>query len=1243
MIVFYSYLDHQTEEALNIFFSRDVSETMITKIKEILEKLTQKKLYEKSKVKESKFIIYTEIGPLPNYKSPWCTNALSILKRCGITCIERIERSEIIINGDDCKDDLTMTNYKLNPPNKWKVSSPKPYSSIDLYRFDNNLYGFDKEDIDFYKKLFSKYNRPPTDVELADLAQSNSEHSRHWFFNGKLIIDNKPCPLTLMDLIKNPHKSNKRNSLIAFSDNSSAICGFNVGTIIPIKKDTGYEYTEKRINYDITFTAETHNFPTGIAPFPGAATGTGGRIRDNIAVGMGAQIIAGTAGYCVGNFDFMYKDSKNCIQNPLTIEIEASNGASDYGNKIGEPIISGFTRSFGITLQNGERFEYRKPIMFTGGIGLINRQHLVKEKAEIGMLVVRLGGPAYRIGVGGGMASSKGYDNNIKLDAVQRGDPEMANRLIRVIRACIELEKDNPISSIHDQGAGGMANVTKEIIASGDDTGAFINIDKVNSGDSTLSILEKWIAEYQEQVTTLVRSKNLPTLQEISKRENCPLEVVGIINNTGKIEVFSPSYSKKYNSLPVDLNLNDVLNNIPQKTFHLESNVRYTRKLEIPHDIDLSDMLIQILQLVSVGSKRFLTNKVDRSVTGLIAQQQCVGPLHTPLANVAIVAHSHYETVGTASAIGEQPIKGLISSEAMARMSVGEMLTNLMWAKITSFEDIRCSGNWMWPGKDKKEGYHLYKAVTAFSEIIGELGIVIDGGKDSLSMFVESEEGKVKSPGTLVVSGYAPCPDINKKVTPDLKEIGSDLVYFNLGSTKYRLGGSALAQILNQIGDISPDFENISSFKDFFNIIQSLIEENLIISGHDISDGGLLIALLEMCFAGDIGCNINMTNVTVSPIEILFAEELGVIIEVANWENMKEKFSKLNISAHYLGKTNNSNKINFKINSKVILNGFICEYRKIYEMTSYNLELNHKNFVDDELVNKEYCKYGMIIKNRPEEFYSPRTIIKINDGIEHIGFSRKKFTVGIIRDEGSNGDREMAAAFKMGGFEVRDICMSDFETGKNILSDLRGIAFVGGFTFSDVFGAGSGWYATITQNKNIKKQFQDFRDRKDTFSLGVCNGCQLMAKLGWVDCKFVENDSKRFESRFPIVKIHNSKAIMFSGMEECRIGIWVSHKEGKCISNNSTTSMSYVGSNNNITEDYPENPSGSENGVAGVCSDDGRHLAIMPHPERCFLDWQFPYKSKINFDKIQTFGKCKASPWFLMFFNAYCWCNAEVY
>jgi phosphoribosylformylglycinamidine synthase len=1228
----------------------------------------------------------TEVGPRMNFMTAWSTNAVSICHSCGLSKITRIERSrryridaeQVLTEGQRERflsglyDRMTECPYPRRLESFETGVTPEPFSLVPLREEGKSALekinaemglGLDDWDIDYYYHLFvNDIGRNPTNVECFDLSQSNSEHSRHWFFKGKLVIDGQEMPGDLISMIKQTLDRNPGNSVIAFRDNSSAIRGYDIETIAPERPGRVSRFIKKSASYHVIFTAETHNFPSGVAPFPGAETGTGGRIRDVQATGRGGIVIAGTAAYCVGNlnipgYELPWEDKSfsypSNLASPLMIEIEASNGASDYGNKFGEPVIQGFTRSFGVRLPGGERREWIKPIMFTGGIGQMDSRHVRKHEPARGMLVTKIGGPAYRIGMGGGAASSMIQGQNVaELDfnAVQRGDAEMEQKMNRVVRACVEMGEKNPIVSIHDQGAGGNCNVVKEIIYP---AGAKIEIRKIQVGDQTLSALEIWGAEYQEQNALLISPENAETFAEICAREKVPFAFIGEITGDGYIVL----HDETDGSTPVNLSLEKILGDMPRKTFNLTTVKRELNPLELPEGLTVREALDRVLRLVSVGSKRFLTNKVDRSVTGLIARQQCAGPLQLTVSDVAVIAQSHFGLTGAAIAVGEQPLKGLINPAAMARLTVAEALTNIVWAKVSALEDIKCSGNWMWAPKLPGEGADLYEAASAMRDIMTELGIAVDGGKDSLSMAAKvagrnRETETVKSPGTLVISAYVTCPDVTKVLTPDIKHAGaSRLLFIDAARGRNRLGGSALAQCYSQVGDESPDIDEPQLLKNCFLLLQECLSEGLIVSGHDRSDGGLVTTLLEMAFAGDCGIEMEISDQRADPavIPLLFSEEPGLVIEYLpeNEERIVAALNDKEIPFQIVGRTTKEKRIRISLSTPhapfTVLDEDMRALRALWEETSYQLEMLQRNPECVEAERKNTYGTGGLAYSLsfvPEN--TPPEILE----------KREKPRVAIIREEGSNGDREMTSAFFTAGFEPWDVTMNDFLTERVTLDEFRGAVFVGGFSYADVLDSAKGWAGVIRFNKRIWQQFESFYHRQDTFTLGVCNGCQLMALLGWVPWqgipdrtqpRFIHNTSGRFESRFVSVKVLKSPAIMLRGMEESVLGVWVAHGEGlayfpddsirKKVLEMGLASVRYVDDKGDITPHYPFNPNGSPDGITALCSPDGRHLAMMPHPERAFLKWQWGWMPE------DWKRDLKASPWLRMFQNARTWCE----
>jgi len=1231
---------------------------------------------EKSFLKPVRNVI--EVGPRLDFETAYSTNAVAICHACGVEKVTRVERSRRhLLSPDVDRDDFIarnhdrMTESPYHQPLKSFATKAVPEKVYDvplmaggiaeLAKFNRQHgLGMDEWDIEFYLNLFTRIlRRNPTNVELFMLGNNNSEHSRHWFFKGKLVIDGRQVPDSLLQLVKSTLFTNPANSVIAFSDNSSAIRGYRIQTITPRQPGACSPFVPEQFDYNLLFTGETHNYPSGVQPFQGATTGTGGRIRDGHATGRGSLVIAGTAGYCTAALNIPDHSIPGEpvglaypfeLASPLEILIEASNGASDYGNKFGEPIIQGFVRTFEQILPDNERRGWVKPIMFTGGIGQIDARHTKKEQPKRGMLIVQVGGPGYRIGMGGGSASSMLQGENIaELDfnAVQRGDAEMENKLNRVIRACVEMGDENPILVVHDQGAGGPANVLTEIT---DPAGGNIGIRRIRLGDPSLSVVEIWCAEYQERCAFLIHPGRIEEFSAICRREKINCEVLGEITEDGRIVVSD----EQDNSTPVDLPLDRVLGELPQKSYIIERVPRKLKPLRLPRELSVAEATRLVLRLPSVGSKGFLVRKVDRAVTGLVAQQQCCGPLQLPVSDVAVVAQSHFGLTGAAIAIGEQPIKMLIDEKAGARMSVGEMLTNMVSARISSLGHIKCSVNWMWAAKLPGEGARIYDAATAMAELMTALGIAADGGKDSISMAAKVGSENVKSPGEVVISGYATMPDISKKATPDIKRPGeSKLVFIDLAEGRNRLGGSALAQAFGQIGDDSPDVDDPSLLISAFNAVQRMVDDNLVLACHDRSDGGLITALAEMAMAGNCGISIQLTDKE-AVIPQLFCEELGLVIEclAVNEKLVQGILHEYGVPFLILGNTEREKQVIIRHGHSVALDIGTAELLSWWEATSDRLEEEQMNpVVAGEQVqyrNRSGVRYRLTF----EPGATPPEILHRTD----------KPKVAIIREEGSNADREMASAFFWAGFEPWDIAMTDLAEERITLDRFRGVAFVGGFAYADVLDSAKGWAGIIRFNPKLHEMFHHFFNRKDTFSLAICNGCQLMALLGilpWQGIpekeqpRFIRNTSGRFESHWGMVRISESPSIMLKGMAGSILGIWTDHGEGCLYCPNpeillnaqqqGLTPMAYVDDEWTPTAKYRFNPNGSPLGIMSFCSPDGRHLAMMPHPERSFLLWQWPWipeewktrKWQSDVGALHLW----ASPWLRLFQNAREWCD----
>ncbi|KAK9837421.1 hypothetical protein WJX81_001177 [Elliptochloris bilobata] len=1128
-----------------------------------------------------------EVGPRLSFQSAWSTNAVSICASCGLAAVTRLElsrrfrmragrplsKAEAAACAALVHDRMTEEVYSQPLRSFRSAARPAPVFTVPvlergraaLEEINAELgLAFDEQDLVYYTRMFVEdMKRDPTNVELFDIAQSNSEHSRHWFFGAQLVLDGEPAPETLMQMVKATLRANPNNSVIGFKDNSSAIRGGEVEPLLPVQSGAPCAVAPQRRDWDLLLTAETHNFPCAVAPYPGAETGAGGRMRDTHATGIGSLMGAGLAGYCVGNLrlegasapwedpDFAYPDS---LASPLQILIDASNGASDYGNKFGEPLLGGYTRTFGLRMPSGQRREWIKPIMFSAGLGQIDHTHLEKAPPQVGMLVVKIGGPAYRIGMGGGAASSVPSGSNaaeLDFNAVQRGDAEMAQKLWRVVRACVELGPGNPIQQIHDQGAGGNCNVVKEIIYP---LGATIDVREIRLGDETMSVLEIWGAEYQENDCLLIRPSDRGLLEGICARERAIMQVIGSVSGSGRITL-ADREAPPGSPTPVDLDLEKVLGDMPQKTFEFRRQREATAPLALPEGETAQTALARVLALPAVGSKRFLTTKADRSVTGLVAQQQCCGPLQLPVADVAVMAQAHTGLTGAATAIGEQPLKGLVDPAAMARLALAEALTNLVWAAASGLADVKASVNWMYAAKMGAEGAAMYDAAAALRDAMIELGLACDGGKDSLSMAAGAGGETVKAPGNLVVSAYVACPDITLTVTPDLKLPDEGrLVHVDLTGGRRRLGGSALAHAYGQIGDEVPDVAP-GALRGMWDATQALLRQRKISAGHDVSDGGLAVALLEMAFAGNCGLHAGLpAPAQGGAMAALFAEEPGLVLEVAlaDVDAVLDAYAAAGVAATVVGTVTQAPRISIAVGdaAEPCIAGSTAELRDAWEATGFRLE---RLQAAPECVAVEQA--GLATRGAPTwavpwtPAWTPPDVLA--------GGERPR--VAVLREEGSNGDREMAAALHAAGLEPWDVAMSDLLAGRVSLDGFAGLVAVGGFSYADVLDSAKGWAGAIRRNARLWDQFLAFRARPDTFSLGVCNGAQLFALLGWVpggapgeladarQPRFVHNASGRFESRWVTVRVEDSPSVLLKGMAGARMGIWCAHGEGRAI------------------------------------------------------------------------------------------------
>jgi len=1202
-----------------------------------------------------------EVGPRLNFETSWSSNMVSICGAVGLEKVTRIEKSRRVVisnsqNPETFYDRMTEQVYQKSltsfendlKPERLRIvplleNGPDELKNIEMAAFDD----FERNII--YDYFANVEKRNPTYAEILDWANANSEHCRHWLFSAKWIIDGQEKAETLFQLVKKPWIENKGATLFAFDDNSGAIHGRKSKVLSPISSVGPSSFVLIDIIVHPTLTAETHNFPTGVSPNGGAETGLGGMQRDQRDVRQGAVTLANFSGYGVGSllipgYDLPWEDKLapylSKLASPLSVLIDGSSGVHHYGNESGIPLICGFVRSTDIIV-NSERWAFQKPILYAGGGGLIDDNHIQKNEPQPGMIIVQVGGPAYRIGVGGGAASSKGQgDQALDLDfnAVQRGNAEMSRKVDRVVYACVSMCKNNPIVIAHDQGAGGMANAVKEAVGK---AGGKIDIRKVNVGDPTMSVWEIYVAEYQERECFLILPDRLNEFLAICAREKAPCEILGEITGDGRFVV----EDSLDGSTPVDIKLEAVLGDLPQKTYEDKTVEVVFPELNLK-GVTIKEAIERVLKLPSVGSKRYLIKNVDRSVKGRTVQQQCCGPLQLPVSDYGLSALSHFGTNGVAYSIGERSTLMIGDPAAGARMAIVEAILNMAGANIGEIENIDCRANWMWAPKLSGEGAAMYSAAQAMSELMIILGINISGGKDSSSMYSRIEGETVKSPRELVILANAIVDDFSKKVTPDFKNNDSAILFLDLANGNRRLGGSALAQVYKQIGNEFPDLEDSDLLQNAFSFIQDLLSRELIFSCHDTVGDGLFVSLIEMAISGNIGCNIKLPAQG-KALNHLFAEEAGILLEVG--KDQVEKI--LEIASYFdlfeeikvIGETTNLSSVVIERRQKEIFSSGLIQLRSCWEETSYHLDLQRTN---PDQANQEWA---MINSDTKGPYYHLSFVPQATPSSVLEKINRHK--VAVLREEGTNGEDEMRSAFELAGFEVVDVNMQDLLLEKIDLSQFRGLVACGGFSYGDVPESAKGWAATIRFNKNLKKMFDDFYNRPDTFSLGVCNGCQLFALLGWAPYKGMEdgiqprltqNSSGIFESRYSTVRITKSPSILFKDMVDSVLGIWVAHGEGKFIfpdkyvlnsvTDNELIPLYYVDESNYPTESYPFNPNGSPYGIAGLCSKDGRHTIMMPHPERLFLLWQLPWMPK-------SWKKLLASPWLKMFQNAREWCD----
>lgn len=1175
------------------------------------------------------------VGPRKEMITPWSTCAVEITQNMGVDGITRIEEYAPA-KEDGTYDPMLQRNYPLLDQNIFKIDkTPEEIIYIDDIEAYNQKEGLalSNEEIEYLNTVSVKMERKLTDSEVFGFSQVNSEHCRHKIFNGKFVIDGQEKEYSLFQLIKATSNVNPNTLVSAYKDNVAFVAGPVIEQFAPdAAYKAGFFYT-KEIDSVLSLKAETHNFPTTVEPFNGASTGTGGEIRDRLAGGKGSLPVAGTAVYMTSytrtdetrEWENKLEPRKWLYQTPEQILIKASNGASDFGNKFGQPLICGSLLTFEHA-ENYKKFGYDKVIMLAGGVGYANRRDALKGNPESGEKVVVLGGDNYRIGMGGGAVSSVNtgeYSSGIELNAVQRANPEMQKRVANVVRSLAESD-NNPIVSIHDHGAGGHLNCLSELV---EKTGGLIEIDKLPVGDTTLSAKEIIGNESQERMGLLIKQEDVDNIKRIADRERAPMYVVGETTDDMKF-----TFKQADGSCPIDMDLEDFFGK-PPVTVMTDETLDETY---VAPEYDLANLetyIENVLKLEAVACKDWLTNKVDRSVTGKVARQQCQGEIQLPLSDLGAIALDYRGYKGMATSIGHAPQVAMIDPAAGSVMAIAEALTNIVFAPLSNgLQSVSLSANWMWPCRNPGEDARLYKAVEACSNFAIDLGINIPTGKDSLSMTQKYGDDKVYTPGTVIISAAAEVSNIRKIVSPTLAYIkGTYMYYIDFSFDTLRLGGSALAQTLGTVGDEAPSVVDPEYFKNAFNAVQELVDRGLILAGHDISAGGMITAMLEMCFANpEGGLEARFDKIRHSDlIKVLFAENPGVLIQVKHHYLVEKILNDYGIGFAIVARPVKERSL--IIEKDGVRHDFdIDALRDVWYKPSYLLDRKQGN---EETALARFNNY----KNQPLQFSYPADFTgKIQDlGLNPDRKEKTGLTAAIIREKGTNGEREMAYSLYLAGFDVKDIHMTDLTSGRETLEDVQFAVFCGGFSNSDVLGSAKGWAGGFMYNENAKKAIRNFYQRTDTLSLGICNGCQLIMELGLLYPELgsehpvmKHNRSGKFESSFVSVEIPENNSVMFKSLSGSKLGIWVAHGEGRF--DLPQPENEYAVAAKYIYDEYPGNPNGSDYNVAALYSKDGRHLAMMPHLERSIFPWQNAY---YPFE----FRKNDVTPWMEAFVNAREW------
>ncbi len=1211
-------------------------------------------LYGEAQLVEGESIDGFFVGPRREMITPWSTNAVEITQNMSLHGISRIEEYFPVSSKDADHDPMLQRMYDGLNQDVFTVNhEPEPIKHVENLEEYNEQEGLalSPEEIEYLHNVEKQVGRPLTDSEIFGFAQINSEHCRHKIFGGTFIIDGQEMESSLFQMIKKTTKENPNKILSAYKDNVAFAQGPVVEQFAPKDQSTSDFFQVKDIESVISLKAETHNFPTTVEPFNGAATGTGGEIRDRMGGGVGSWPIAGTAVYMTAyprlddsttsingdvkrDWENVLPERKWLYQTPEQILIKASNGASDFGNKFGQPLICGSVLTFEHK-EKEEKYAYDKVIMLAGGVGYGTKRDCLKKEPQKGNKVVVVGGDNYRIGLGGGSVSSVDtgrYSNGIELNAVQRANPEMQKRAYNLVRALCE-EDVNPVVSIHDHGSAGHLNCLSELV---EECGGEIDMSKLPIGDKTLSAKEIIANESQERMGLLIDEKHIEHVRRIAERERAPLYVVG--ETTGDAHF---SFVQADGVKPFDLDVAQMFGHSP-KTIMRDETVERTYEDVAYSEANLDEYVSRVLQLEAVACKDWLTNKVDRSVTGKIARQQCQGQIQLPLSDCGVVALDYRGHKGIATALGHAPQAGLASPEAGSVLSVAEALTNLVWAPMADgMKSISLSANWMWPCRSQKgEDARLYTAVQALSDFCCDLHINVPTGKDSLSLSQQYPNGeKIISPGTVIVSAGGEVDDIRKVVSPVLvNDKNSSLYHIDFSFDEQHLGGSAFAQSLGKVGSDVPTVKDADYFADCFNAVQEMIKKGWIMAGHDISAGGLITTLLEMCFANtEGGMRINLHDIQGDDmVKALMSENPGVVVQIS--DKHKDEFKKLMEEAGV-----SYAKIGYPVPGERTIVVKKGDYEHIFDIDALRDEWYKTSWLLDKKQSMNGCADERFhnYKNQPVEMH-------FNDHfagtLQSYGISADRRTpsgvkAAIIREKGTNGEREMAYSLYLAGFDVKDVMMTDLITGRETLEDVNMIVFCGGFSNSDVLGSAKGWAGAFLFNPKAKEALDKFYAREDTLSLGICNGCQLMVELGLINpehtnrAKMLHNTSHKFESTFLSLQIPENNSVMLSSLSGNKLGIWVAHGEGKFSLPEEESKYNVVAKYNYAA--YPGNPNGSDYNVAGICSKDGRHLAMMPHLERAIFPWQnawYPFDRRAD----------EVTPWIEAFVNARKWVEEKM-